>query len=56
MPNNIDETAKNTIDERKGLNKPPRLVKSLSLPRMSLGTVLNIISGIIRNEIIAAAT
>jgi len=50
MPNNIDETAKKTIDDRKGLNKPPRLVKSLSLARISLGTFLSIITGIIRKK------
>lgn len=52
----MDETPIKIIAERKGLNKPPKLVNSLSLARASFGTVLNTTSGIVRKEIITAIT
>lgn len=52
----MDDRPMKIIAERNGLNKPSKLVKSLSLASMSFGTFLKMTSGIIRKEIIAAKT
>jgi len=41
----------NTITERNGLKRPPKLVNQLRLTSVSPDTVHNTNSGIIRNEI-----
>jgi len=52
----IEDKPRKTSIERKGLNVPHRLVKSLILPRKSVEIYLNANSGIIRKKIIATIT